>query len=395
MQTASLAATPTAATPIGPASTSRLSNTIAEAIPRAVLDAPIGDGTVGTNLDRSIRIRLGGSNPASKRELIAETYAAADLLQGPKGAAFERGIRAIASVADGWNGAENLKTITLYPDEFSSMAGKVVDRLDVARAGGENLSAYRDTGRATALVKKLVDPEPAGLRFRAARNFEGHISIAPDVSRDLLATLGLYTPRPGDESSDMRPEYVPTALGEAWRTAVHETHHSVTPVRMSREDEWVSVFEEAVPTVLERLQGDPIMQRAGANIDDTAARILKRDETNVRDTVDWQPWNRDHLPPPPAAKVATAEGRYTDGPKLVEDIIKLAGIDASQPKMVDTVAHLLQAKSAEHVPERLATLLVLSREGDRGDIPELTQLIKDASVGDASFEDVKRLVEVG
>ena len=398
----------------------RLSNDLATTIPREILDAPLGEGTVGSHLERSIRVRLEGDAPASQRELVSETYGAADLLQSEKGSAFERAVRSFTGVADAWKGSDDLKTVTLYPDEFAVAAGGIADEIDLIRAHGGDPAQLVTPPRAmvAALQRKIPDAPrdlleqslrttmaqrwvrdaaadvPADVRFSAARNLRGHIAVMPDVSRDILSTLGLYTQRAGDATADRASRGANTLasrLAEGWKTLVHETHHSVTPTNIY-DDESVAVFEEAVSSVLERLQGDAVAAQANAKITDTATKITTQGPGNVRDAVDWQPWNRAHLPEPPKSLTATSQGRYIDGPELVAKTLTLAGVDLQSAEGAATAARILQQDPAEHVADNLAAEVVAHHRINPALTPALARMLTKAATGRDSFDAITAFI---
>jgi hypothetical protein len=370
----------------------RLDPQIARDVPRAVLDAPLGDGTVASEIERAVRIRFDGEGEPSTREVVPETKAAVDLLASPAGDSFERAMHAIASVADGHRGADDLKTITLHPDEQTTLAGEVLDDVDLRLRDGERLDRLDRPGRAKAFVDDAIDGELADLAFRSAVNTNGHISVAPDVSREFLASLGMYQPGRGDEVLAGGTADREDTLLESWKTLVHETHHSVTP-EYSYDDEAINVFEEAIPTVLERLQGAPIAAKAGADLAGVAAHIGDGGAVDARaGALGWKPWNRDRLPAPSKALEETAEGRYTDGPALVEDLLELAGVDRNAPDGIAKVDALLQGERAAAAPRRLAEAIADAHGMSVDHTRELERLIRDAAVGDATFDDIRDFV---
>ena len=65
-------------------------------------------------------------------------------------------------------------------------------------------------------------------------------------------------------------------------------------------------------------------------------------------------WNRKHLPKPPADQMETAQGRYTDGPTLLRELLQMAGIDRRTTEGKAQALDILQERSASFVPRRVA-----------------------------------------
>jgi hypothetical protein len=368
---------------------------MAAMVPHAVLEQPLdGKGSVAQAIERSIRIRFDGNAEPSQRSIVPETQAAVDLLGSPAGPTYERAMRAIASVADGHQGADDLKTITLYPDERSTLGGAVLDRLDIDRRDGQRIAKLDNRQEARRYVRDATEGELEDLAFRAAVNRDGHIGIAPDVSREFLSTLGLYVPKDGDDLLRMPADDQRDTLAESWKTVVHETHHSVTP-ETSWDDEAVNVLEESVPTVMERLQGPVIAAKAGADIEGEVQRLGYPDGGAAdakAGAVQWGAWNRDRLPAPPDELEETAGARYTDGPELVERLVKLAGIDTSTPEGIAQTDALLQGERAKVVPQRIAAAIAKQRGLSVDHEQELAELIHDAAGSTATIKDIERLL---
>lgn len=389
--------TATAATPPRPSAIERvgalLPDATLKAVPREVLATRVGRGTVASELDRALRVGFVGDGPVSSRRIVPETTAAAQLLASPGGAAFERGIRSFVGVADAYKGRENIRTVTLYPDEHSVKAGDVVDLLSAMHADGVDTSPV--SAHAREFVLDQAKDVPSHVRFSAARNLDGHIAVMPDVAREYLTTLGLYRLQPGDGAVRAPVALRDDLARESWRTMVHETHHSVTPQPNSPlEHESTSVMEEAVPSVLERTQASAIAKRAGADMS-----LAQRPARDTKDeAVDWPAWNRKHLPAPPSDLADKAEGRYVDGPALVREALRLAGLDRRTREGRATAEELMQGAPAEDVPDRLAAAIV-SRHGLDGSAgggdaaTQLSNLIRRIAVGKEPRVALERAVE--
>ncbi|MCW2923347.1 MAG: hypothetical protein JWM98_751 [Thermoleophilia bacterium] len=386
-------------------------------LPHEFQVARIGKGTVQSEVDRSIRVRLEGSGPASSRSIVADSKAAADLLTSPAGKRFEGAVRSFVAVADAHEGHEDLKTITFLPDEHASKGvsilnwatnqrqdGVDLDKLiepsagDVADAKAQVPGATTEQIR-TALrrivageaTKELTKTEAADVSFAGAWNGNGNIVMMPDVSRDMLATIGLYRTQPGDELTKVPVKFRDEQARWSWHAAIHESEHSISPSRNVENPEWTRVMEEAIAEVLAPGNVSSTIKRAGG--DPALAARPARDTKH--EAVDWPAWNRDHLPKPPADQVATAKGRYTDGPELVKGLLRLAGIDRRTTDGKATALDLLQGENSSRVPRRLAEAIVAGRGLPAERTAKLADLIRDAAVSKASLGDIERFLGAG
>ncbi|MCW2927294.1 MAG: hypothetical protein JWM86_1262 [Thermoleophilia bacterium] len=389
----------------------------AAALPPEMLGARIGKGTVRSEIDRAIRVRIEGTGPVSTRDIIADSKAASALMASPNGDKFVTAVRSFLTVGDAHQGKENLKTVTFLPDEHASKGISVLNWADsLARDGKMTASDVIEPSKAhlddvqkkfpqftreqvrgelrglTAVegVKQLTAGEAGNISFAGAWNSDGHIVMMPDVSREMLATLGLYRIQPGDGLTKAPVERRDERARWTWHAAIHEAHHSITPMG-KRGPEWTSVMEEAVPEVLTPSGIQPTMQAAGAD-----PRLAARPARDTKgEAVDWPAWSRDHLPKPPAEQEATAKGRYTDGPELVRDLLRMAGIDRRTTEGKATALELLQGQTASRVPRRIADAIVAAKGLDAAAAPDLAQLIRKASIGKATLAEIERLVAGG
>ncbi|MCZ4495790.1 MAG: hypothetical protein JWM25_373 [Thermoleophilia bacterium] len=345
-------------------------------------ERPIGNGTVQSEVDRTLRVRFEGTGPPSQRTLVADSAAAATLMDSPAGATFERGVRALLGSADVATGAENLRSLTLLPDEHASKAVVVLNDVLARSARGEA------PGITSERIRELTQYEDDAVATSGARNLGGHMVLMPGVSRDMLGSLGLYRAQYDDESQ---------ATGDAaaagrwsWHAALHEVQHSITPRTKGDEVESSRVLEESIAEVLSPALVTPALRRAGA---DPARLLQPREEGEPAGAVDWQPWNRDHLfdamPPAPAGSETLSTQRYVDGPQLLRGLTQLAGIDRRTTEGRRDAAELLQGVAANYVPERIARRLVREHGASTDQVGELTRLIRAATVGTASLADIR------
>jgi hypothetical protein len=382
-------------------------------LPRELQAARIGRGTVGSEIDRSIRLRFEGTGPIAGRTVVPDSAAAVALFKTAHGATLERAIRSFASIVDAHQGNEDLKSVTLLPDEHASKGVSILNWADSATRQGHSIDQMleptkEDLDKAAAQMpgvpreqlraelrkvfaaegaKQLAAGEAENVAFAAAWNGNGHIVLMPDVSRDFLSTVGLYRIQPGD-STQLKPvEKRERAAKWAWDTALHETHHSISPMG-PRGPEWTSVMEEAVPEVLSPGDIRGAVAKAGADFSLTA-----RPARDTKDeAVDWPAWNRKHLPQPPKDQVATAKGRYTDGPALLRELLQLAGIDRRTTEGKATALELLQGKSASFVPRRVADAIVAEHSLGKDKAPELADLIRKAAIGKATLGEIRDFI---
>lgn len=404
-----VAAPPTAAAaPAGPPPTS-----VRELLPKELQVARIGKGTVASEVDRSIRLRFEGTGPIDGRTVVADSAAAAKLYAEGHGETLERAVRSFASIVDAHKGKENLKTVTFLPDEHASKGVSVLNWADHATRAGhsvdemleptpeqldeaakqlpdiprEQLRAELRRAAASEGAKMLTEGEASSVAFAAAWNGGGHVVMMPDVSRDFLSTIGLYRIQPGDQTQ-LRPTATRERAGKwAWDTALHEVHHSISPMG-ARGPEWTSVMEEAVPEVLS--PGDIRGAVAKAKADFSLVARPARDTKD--EAVDWPAWNRRHLPKPPASEVETAKGRYTDGPELLRELLRMAGIDRRTTEGRATALELLQGEAAARVPRRVADAIVAATGIPAEQAPKLADLIREASIGKKTLGDIRSFV---
>jgi hypothetical protein len=408
MQVSSSPSLPVAAAAPPGAFTSRV------VLPHELQVARIGKGSVASEIDRSIRVLLKGDGPASTREVVPDSKAAAELLASEHGPKFEQAIHSFVSVADGFQGKENLKSITFLPDEHASKGVSILNRVDQLSRAGLDIDAMlqpteyrvglvrkqlpqysRDEIRATLrqyaaaeAAKQLTDGEAAQVAFAGAWNGDGHIVVMPDVSRDMLATLGLYRLQPGDQTTTLPRDERDDAARWSWHAAIHESHHSITPLTQ-RGPEWTSVMEESVPEVLTPSSIDPTIRAAGA--DPKLAARPARDTKH--EAVDWSAWSRAHLPAPDADSAATAQGRYTDGPELVRDLQRMAGIDRRTTDGKATATELLQGQQASRVPGRIADAIASAHGLDDKQADKLANLIRQAAIGNGSITTIQHFLD--
>lgn len=374
----------------------RMDPKVAPLVPEALLDTRIGTGTVASEFDRAVRVRVEGRG--DERRFVPETTAAANLLASPAGPRFERLLRSTANtpILDAAKGVDDLHAITLVPDEHAAKAVELLGRvLDFARETGEPVRFSEDGSPAAekAAIREfaggVAKDLPAQLAFSAGWNGGGDILIAPDVSRNLLAGIDGYAYGPGDALLHARNRpglpKLPTTerppsneqerefnMREALTTLTHERHHSITPMG-SRGSETTSIFEEVAAEVLGVRERGIVQRAAGADVPGVV-----KDAANAVDegNLGWKPWNRDHLPKPPAGLVDTAQDRYTDGPRVVRELMRTAGIDLRTTDGRRAVTEILQGGDVARAPRRLADALIKHLGVDMAHREELVGLVK-------------------
>ncbi|MCW2956489.1 MAG: hypothetical protein JWO69_1358 [Thermoleophilia bacterium] len=367
-------------------------------LPHAVRTTRVGLGTVQSEANRAIRVRIEGTGPASTRRLEPDTTAAAELFNSPAWPAFERGVRAVLATADAHDGDDNLRSFTLLPDEHASKAIVVLNDAAHRADRGEAFAPGVDHAGARALVREMTKFDSGNLSVTGARNLGGHIVKMPHSSRDFLATLGLYRPQWEDESQALPDDVRAAQAGRhSWHTGVHEVQHSISPRTKGDSVESTRVIEESIAEVLAPSLVSRAMRAGGA---DATGVMVPREEDEPAGAVNWKPWNRDHLfedvtasnAGSAAETAATTTRRYVDGPDLVRELTRMAGIDRRTTAGRQQAVDLLQGREASHVPRRIADAIVARHGGERTDARALADLIRGAATGARPLTDVRRAV---
>lgn len=331
-------------------------------VPDPYLDARVGLGTVASEFNRTISVRIEGSGPPSKRALVAQTPAAERLLASKAGPAFERLVRSTMAVGDAAKGHEDLHSLTFLPDEH---AMKAVDVL------GQLTGAVRYDGAAPALPADPKDAAKAAAQFTRkvaatsmkennttlAWNGDGELVIMPDVTRRLFATIGAYTPRTGDPILEKDHKTRDFVFRDDFDTLVHEGHHSVTPEKMYSGA--ASAWEEAISSVFGLQDRARLARAAGARVRETI-----EDPGAARDDagLGWAPWNRANVMPKQTEKQKDqTKVTYHDGPAVVRKLLTLAGIDRRTTEGRALTDQLLESRSARFVPRLVADAIIKER----------------------------------
>jgi hypothetical protein len=374
-------------------------------IPDLAFDTRIGKGTVGSEFDRNLRVRFEGTGIASQRSIVPETTTTQRLLASPAGPAFERLVRSAAAVADAANGTDNLHHLTLTPDEHAVkglyMLGAFTDEAKVTGKpvrftkghwskadlpAAEQRAALRYSKDIAAFVPGRIG------QGVGAWNGQGDVVLTPDMSRNLLATIGAYRPQDGDvimsrygapPASDLTPEQnkavdVPlTKLRRGvlnWDTnaLVHETHHSITPMA-KRGSEETSIIEEAVSTIFGERNSAVIQRQAGLDVASVAANPAAVVD---RAQLGWKPWNREHLPQMKPGEAEQVQSRYVDGPQVVRDLLKVFKVDLRTKAGEAEAFRLLQSRPAVEIPRFLANELIARNNLDPAHADKLTDRIR-------------------
>jgi hypothetical protein len=353
---------PTAATP--PARDilrANLQPGVGALLPDEFLNARIGTGTVASEFNRTLSVRLEGDGPPSQRRIVAQTPTAAAALASPAGPAIERLVRRTMSVGDAAQGKENLRSITLVPDEHAMKAYEalnIVERHVRATGGAAQFSDSGTPAAERAAIKEFVggiaQASPQDNANTLAWNGDGDIAVMPDVSRRLLATIDAYRLQPGDAVLAQPAEARDAILRDDWDTLIHEASHSVTPARRDS-SEATDVWEEAIPSVIAKRDRTQASRDAGADI----ARVAEKPSTGRDDAqLGWKAWNRSRLPQPTSEQVETGRTVYGDGPETLRDLLNLAGIDRRTSAGRQATIDLLQGRAAEHVPRDVTDALI-------------------------------------
>lgn len=355
---------------------------IQDKVPDVVLDTRIGRGTVASELDRNVRVRFEGDGLPSERRIIPETTTAQKLLASPAGKPFEALLRRTLATADAARGADDLRSITLAPDEHAAKAATLIDAIgDFARQTGapvrltESGSPAAEKAAAREVALGVATHLPGQIAFAAARNRAGDMLVMPDVARGLLASVGAYQPQAGDDLVAAPPTVRRLMLREGFDTLVHEAHHSVTPQLAPRESATTGTFEESIATIF----GNRLRGRVSSPVSDAVAAVVA-DPTSARDQakLGWKPWNREHLPKPPTELTDTAQAHYVDGPAVVRRLLRGAGVDLRTREGHARAFDILQGRAAAHAPRRLADALVEARGIDAAHREDVVRRVRES-----------------
>ncbi|MCW2949652.1 MAG: hypothetical protein JWN41_665 [Thermoleophilia bacterium] len=389
-------------------------------IPDVAFDTRIGRGTVASEFDRAVRVRLEGSGPASTRTFVPETTTAQKLFASPAGPRFERLLRASLASIDAANGSDDLHHITLAPDEHSVKGVEFLSRVVAeARTTPGNVrftsghwskadlpaAEARSAARMSRVLAHAM-PREIG-KSTLAWNGRGDVVLMPDASRDMLASVGAYRPQDGDpiasnfglNEADVAPEsrpYVQPAIarfrGDVLRqevgALVHEAHHSPTPL-VTRGAETTRILEESVAQIF--AVGDRARVQRAAGIDTHA---LAADPTNAPDLakLGWKPWNRSHLPKDPVSDAPMVQHRYVDGPQVVRDLLHLYDVDLRTKDGRAEAFRLLQTVPSDNLPRFLARELITRRGLDPSVEASLADRIRRSVASPSGAELVSRFL---
>lgn len=379
-------------------------------LPLEMLSARIGKGTVRSEIDRSLRFRIDGE-PAASKSIVADSQAAIDLVATGRAQPLLDGLKSLVETTDAYRGRSNLKSITLLPDEHAAKGVLVLNGYQTAsssveenlnpgpeqRAWADKWKADLDPNDRVAFLRRIngqrvanawTKDEASHVAFSAATTYDGHIVVMPDVSREWLATLGMYRIQPGDGTTKMQPQYRADHAGrKAWRDVVHEIHHTVTP-RLEGDSLASQALEEAISEVLAPIDAANAIKRSGA--DSALAALPAR---RVADSpVTWGPWSREHLPKPAQQFEVTSEIFYDDAPSLLRNLLQLAQVDRRTTAGRDITRDLLQARPSRYVARRMANELGRVHQLNEEQVDQVTSLIRRAAVGKASFDEIERYV---
>ncbi len=387
---------PTSATPARDVLRPRLSPDVRELIPDVLLDARIGRGTVASEFDRTLSVRIEGDGPASQRRIVPQTTTAERVLASPAGPAFERLVRRTMAVGDAAQGHENLRSITLVPDHNALKGVEALGMVsNTARESGEPVTFSKsgtpqaEKAGAAAFAREVAQRSPTENASTLAWNLDGEMVVMPDVSRRLLATLGAYRLREGDRILNKPEPLRDAVLRDDWDTLLHEANHSVTP-SWDRESEATGMWEEAIPTVLARRDRTAAAHDAGADIDAIVADPLSgRDDA----ALPWKGWNRSVYPTPSQKQQYDTEATYTDGPEVLRDLLNLAGIDRRTTEGRQATIDLLQGAAAQYVPRRVADAIIKQQHVDPALRERLVSRVRASLMHPDGVRHVQELLE--
>lgn len=378
-------------------------------LPREILTARVSpNGTVASELDRSIRVRFEGSGTPAERKIIAETSTAEKLLQSRHGDAFRQLIKAALQTLDAHKSGVRISSLTMLPDEHAARAVDVLHavifntsqdfqygpwiepsheaiasytKLHPSVSAQKARSVLRQS-TASQYVKETVAGTDSMVRFSSGLNAHGNVILMPSQSRVVLASIGAYRMQPGDQVTALPPDKRTWYASDAYRTIVHELQHTVTPAGPSYvEVEHQRVLEEATATLLEGWLWQSVRAGAGADLQRAAAPPRRG---YVSGGVAWDAWNNGRLPDAPKDLEASRKARYVGGPVLLRKIFAHAGMDLRTTQDRKHATRVLQGGPLEDMPRRLAQAVVTGRGmGSRKATGELADAITRIADGTA------------
>lgn len=358
-----LTSVPAPTTPTAPARDvirPRMPEDVRSLVPDTALNTRIGKGTVASEFDRTISVRIEGDGPPSTRTIVPQTRTAEKVLSSKAGPAFERMVRRTMAVGDAATGQENLRSLTLAPDEHAVKAYEFLELVTRAARKFGQQPRFSDEGTpeaekraAQSLARDVAKSSAQDNANTLAWNGDGAILVMPDVSRRLLASIGAYKLRDGDRILQAPKATREEVMRDDWDTLLHEAHHSVTPTKTR--DQIIGMWEEAIPSILGKQDRSIAARQAGADINAIVERPRRgSDAANLG----WSGWNRSKLPQPNQAQRERSRTTYRNGPEIVRNVLKMVGIDRRTTEGRNASYALLQGVPAEHVPHSIARALV-------------------------------------
>lgn len=334
----------------------------------STLSARLGRGTVAGGLNSQIRFRFDHHGAPSDWSLVPDNERSAQLLASPAGTRLQQGMRHMLASFDAahGHGLLALQGVMMAEDEQSWAAGYQLMQRDAARRLPTPMS--RPMSPAEAMGQAEI-----GANVAAAQSIWGWVQIAPDVARNMLTSVGAYTPSKIETGA--RSGRMASTIGE---TLAHEFEHRVseagdrTAADLERYDS-VSWLEEGTAM----LRTDPARSNAswGVSPQSHAAHVAARDNVSVG----WEPWV------PDARYLAqfgdTVQSDYIDSVDTLRGLLRLAGVDRRTTVGQDAAFDLLQGPPVVEVPDGLARAIL--REHDlrvtAHRVADLSALVVDAN----------------
>lgn len=331
----------------------------------STLSSRIGRSTVAGSLNDQVRFRFDRDGAPSTWALVPDNELSARLLASPAGTQLEQRLRAVLATVDRGHDRStlNLHGIMLSPTPEAWGAGLQLITRDDARQRGRTTLTF-DNADAYAAGRAMSD-------LAGAQSLYGWVHISPEVARNMLTSVGAYSPAPHEAyaRSGLAANATGSLLGHELEHRVSEADFSnMTAVTKYAPFAWI---EEGTATLLEMQDA----RQSGAN--DRAWGISPQRHAGhvaARDSFDvgWKPFVG-NLADAWAEFAPTAQANYVDSLDTLRGLLRLAGVDRRTNAGRERIEQLLQDAPVTEVPERLARE-ILKAAGLRATRPRVQDL---------------------
>ncbi len=317
-----------------------------------VARTPVDDRSVGGILQDEVQIAFRGTGPMSSRELVPLTRGAHELLYGHDRANARTALRGVLATLDGYEGAANLRGMSLSSDQASFATNLLMSNVE-AGFFPDSVATNDEAGFERSMVSLIPS-----VKVAKAQN-TGWIDLGPRVSEKLRDVIA------------RGPEAGSAPASEVALTFLHELQHSVSPHDPNTVQERHVWLEEGIAETLAWWPGQAAALRARMGVPARAGEAI-------------DPWS---VPPD---SVASTE--YRNNHRTVQHLVGLAGIEPiREDGTFDEAAfarakQLLQGDVVDRVPRALARAITKHHDLDRTNVDTLAELIVDTA-GDPSAVD--------